>query len=302
MDEGDNLYRKIISGDIVNSNVNLRILGTVNGFFYPSSELVGVDDPQELYNKIITDDSNLVAAQYLHSPGGLVNVSTTTPVSGQALVAISGTEAQWQNISNIGFIDMQSGGLKSGGKITATSGLNISVAAGSGYVFDVSEDAVTWTTLVVTLANDVLSYVYVDALGVITSSTTAPDITAVVFLGTVYTSGGVVQVINQVPIDDSHLAQRVEDVFVETIGAIVINGIQASAIGLTVDVSAGSYGAGRYIYNPGATTTPTAYTAINPTTNNFTIGKGYLIRSPNTWSSSTPSSYNGQFSGVQFRH
>lgn len=53
-----------------------------------------------------------------------------------------------------------------------------------------------------------------------------------------------------------------------------------------------------YIYNPGATTTPTAYTTINPTTNNFTTGKGYLIRSPNTWSTSTASPYNGQFTGV----
>ena len=53
-----------------------------------------------------------------------------------------------------------------------------------------------------------------------------------------------------------------------------------------------------YIYNPGATTTPTAYTTINPTTNNFATGKGYLIRSPNTWSTSTASPYNGQFTGV----
>ena len=53
-----------------------------------------------------------------------------------------------------------------------------------------------------------------------------------------------------------------------------------------------------YTYNPGATTTPTAYTAINPTSNNFTTGKGYLIRSPNTWSASTASPYNGQFTGV----
>ena len=53
-----------------------------------------------------------------------------------------------------------------------------------------------------------------------------------------------------------------------------------------------------YTYNPGATTTPTAYTAINPTTNSFATAKGYLIRSPNTWSGSTASSYNGQFTGV----
>lgn len=53
-----------------------------------------------------------------------------------------------------------------------------------------------------------------------------------------------------------------------------------------------------YTYNPGATTTPTAYSAIDPTTNSFATGKGYLIRSPNNWSSSTASPYNGQFIGV----
>ena len=53
-----------------------------------------------------------------------------------------------------------------------------------------------------------------------------------------------------------------------------------------------------YTYNPGATTTPTAYTLINPTTNNFVTGKGYLIRSPNTWSASTASPFIGQFTGI----
>lgn len=53
-----------------------------------------------------------------------------------------------------------------------------------------------------------------------------------------------------------------------------------------------------YIYNPGATTTPTAYTAINPATTTFEIGKGYLIRSPNNWSATTASSFTGQFTGI----
>lgn len=53
-----------------------------------------------------------------------------------------------------------------------------------------------------------------------------------------------------------------------------------------------------YTYNPGATTTPTAYSAIDPSINSFTTGKGYLIRCPNNWSSSTASPYFGQFTGV----
>src|SRR5690606_23358374 len=52
-----------------------------------------------------------------------------------------------------------------------------------------------------------------------------------------------------------------------------------------------------YLYT--GTTTPTAYQSVTAT-NNFTAGKGYMIRVDNTWSSVTPSAYNGQFSGVPF--
>ena len=52
-----------------------------------------------------------------------------------------------------------------------------------------------------------------------------------------------------------------------------------------------------YLYT--GTTTPTAYQSVTPT-NNFTAGKGYMIRVDNTWSAFTPSAYNGQFSGIPF--
>lgn len=53
-----------------------------------------------------------------------------------------------------------------------------------------------------------------------------------------------------------------------------------------------------YEYITGGTTPTTAYSAIDPTTNNFLPTKGYIIRAPNNWSSSTASSYIGQFTGV----
>ncbi|TWH92322.1 reprolysin-like metallopeptidase, partial [Flavobacterium cheniae] len=52
-----------------------------------------------------------------------------------------------------------------------------------------------------------------------------------------------------------------------------------------------------YLYT--GTTTPTAYQSVTPT-NNFTSGKGYMIRVDNNWSSITPAAYNGQFAGVPF--
>lgn len=52
----------------------------------------------------------------------------------------------------------------------------------------------------------------------------------------------------------------------------------------------------QYLYT--GTTTPTAYQSIDPTTNSFAKGKGYMIRVANNWSSSTPTVFNGQFAGV----
>ncbi len=52
-----------------------------------------------------------------------------------------------------------------------------------------------------------------------------------------------------------------------------------------------------YEYIPTGTTTPTAYSSVNPLTNTFTPTKGYIIRAPNNWSlTATP--YNGQFVGT----
>ena len=53
-----------------------------------------------------------------------------------------------------------------------------------------------------------------------------------------------------------------------------------------------------YTYNPNGITTPTAWLPIAPATNNFIPGEAVLIRAPNTWSSTTASSYNGIFTGV----
>ncbi|WP_320814935.1 T9SS sorting signal type C domain-containing protein [Flavobacterium sp.] len=54
-----------------------------------------------------------------------------------------------------------------------------------------------------------------------------------------------------------------------------------------------------YTYNPSGTTTPTAWISVtNPSTTDFNIGNGYLIRSPNNWSSVTESEYLGEFKGV----
>lgn len=54
-----------------------------------------------------------------------------------------------------------------------------------------------------------------------------------------------------------------------------------------------------YEYLSTGSTTATAYQTIAPT-NNFSQGKGYMIRVDNTWSPTIPANYNGEFNGVPF--
>ena len=54
----------------------------------------------------------------------------------------------------------------------------------------------------------------------------------------------------------------------------------------------------QYLYT--GTTTPTAYQSVVPSTNSFTMAKGYMIRVANNWPTSTPTAYNGQFTGVPY--
>lgn len=53
-----------------------------------------------------------------------------------------------------------------------------------------------------------------------------------------------------------------------------------------------------YEYVTGGTTPATAYSWVDPTSNDFVPTKGYIIRAPNNWSSSSASSYIGQFTGT----
>ena len=53
-----------------------------------------------------------------------------------------------------------------------------------------------------------------------------------------------------------------------------------------------------YQYLFTGTTTPTAYQSVNPSTNSFIAGKGYMIRVGTNWSPTTPTIYNGQFTGI----
>ena len=49
-----------------------------------------------------------------------------------------------------------------------------------------------------------------------------------------------------------------------------------------------------YTYN----SSTNQYNAVSPSATNFDVGTGYLIRAPNNWAASTPTTFNGIFTGV----
>ena len=53
-----------------------------------------------------------------------------------------------------------------------------------------------------------------------------------------------------------------------------------------------------YEYITGGTTSATAYSSVDPIANDFIPAKGYIIRSPNNWSTNTASPFVGQFTGI----
>ena len=69
----------------------------------PSGDFVGTTDIQSLTNKTITDSSNTIVGNQLRTTTGTVIVDTSAaPAVGQALIATSATEAEWQTIPDDG--------------------------------------------------------------------------------------------------------------------------------------------------------------------------------------------------------
>lgn len=138
-DEND--YSKKMQFNESNIAANTTVTLTV-----PDSNtiLVGTDTKDILTNKIITDNTNTISADFLKTnTGGSINVGSTTPKKGDYLIAESSTVASWANKApktffNVGGVlnEIQTEDLKFYHSKATTSTGNI--------VFDVSaEDGVS---------------------------------------------------------------------------------------------------------------------------------------------------------------
>ncbi len=136
-------------------------------------------------------------------------------------------------------------GWLSGGEITETGALEITVAAGSGFVEDAGEVIpVNWSETVVSLSADVNLSVYVDSNGDVQTSSTDPDFTGNIILGDVQTDSDSIIFLSEHNIQLGDKNERDNIYARDAIGPIAVSGVlasQGSATALSLDVSSGTF-------------------------------------------------------------
>jgi len=149
-------------------------------------------------------------------------------------------------------------GSYSGGVLSLTSGLNISVSAGFGFAQDPVDDylkEVAWSTTPLALPADSTRYIYVTDAGVVSSSSSEPNLLQNIVLGRVATFASTVHFIDKSAIRNNQLGTRIEQYQREAIGPIYSSGslvVENGTRGL--DVSSGVYYFGNTRFVPSGAT------------------------------------------------
>lgn len=152
-------------------------------------------------------------------------------------------------------------GAFSGGVVTATSGLGISVSSGSGFAQDPVDNymkEVTWSTTPITLPADSTNYIYVTDAGTVTYNATEPNIYQNIVLGRVSTYTSTIHFIDSSSIRNNQLPTRIEEYQREAIGPIYSAGSLVSENGTReLDVGSGVYYFGNTRFSPAGGTSIT---------------------------------------------
>lgn len=130
-------------------------------------------------------------------------------------------------------------GKLSGGDITGTGGLGISVSAGLGYLMVTDYPVhtiryITWSTTPITLIADTTNYIYVNNAGVVSTSGSRPDILTAINLGSVRATSTPVnglEFINKTYFKDHHGPNHIDDSMRYGYGAAYVSGSLVTADG-----------------------------------------------------------------------
>lgn len=122
-------------------------------------------------------------------------------------------------------------GLISGGVISVQSGRTLSITGGSGFVLD-SVDAyvkeLSWVTGTVAVTANSEGYIYISNAGVISSSSSQPDMTQNILLGRAYADTSSIDFITNAPVYATQYGNINENMLRSTFGSIFVSGCLVS--------------------------------------------------------------------------
>ena len=136
-------------------------------------------------------------------------------------------------------------GVISGGEISISLGLTVSITSGYGYLETTNDShkRIDWSTSLFQLPDNSSRYVYINENDILTSSSALPSIENNIVLGRVVTYNGQVLFIDNTRVDVKHADNKLNLFNRKAIGAIYESGsLVTQAVGSqSIDVSAGSY-------------------------------------------------------------
>lgn len=210
--------------DINISDVN--VLGTISGTI---SRTKLICNSVDVGVNILDPDGSVVVTGDLYQGATFSTATNITAVIQQG--------------SNVGLID--------GGAITNPSGLNITVAAGTGYVMIGTHPNdylfyVVWSTQTIAVTPNILSWLYIDTASTLNISASKPNIFSNVVVGCVKAGASAIEWMQFIAQDAGHLATDTDDVTVRSaLGPIFINSAvcitSPNATNVSVDISGGQF-------------------------------------------------------------
>jgi hypothetical protein len=148
-------------------------------------------------------------------------------------------------------------GLYTGGVLSATGGLNISVASGTGYITSGSSSDplvyVTWDSpLTSSIPTNSDRYVSVVSGGSLQLTSALPNTYTAILIGRVKTNGSTVLFIENISAEGLHSSTLIDRTFREAFGAVVSGGMIASAgtSNYQISVTSGNYYYSTHKYSP----------------------------------------------------
>ncbi len=257
----------VINGGILDSSANLDL-----NVLHPGTTGVfsGIVDRTAVY----IEPTSTMSLQYLDSvSNGLTNV-------GSLFLGSNNTTSAdvRESIDNVALTS----GVYSGGVISVSSGLTVSVATGIGYLVSVASPHTvkkySWTTQGLLLPASTTSYVYVTSGGTLTSNAAKPSDTQAILLGRVRTDASAVEFIDLQSMRTDHISNRYDQFHRNAIGSVVASGITVSSnASRQLAVSSGKYYYSGSEFNPTGGAAPVSFTTYYHVASVFSKTDGVTV-------------------------